>query len=46
MYHEYYIDMNNQINILYILINIAIKLNNEFYKRYLKRNPYKKYCVF
>ena len=28
IYHKYYMDMNNQIDILRVLINIIIKLDN------------------
>ena len=41
IYHKYYIDMNNQIDILQILINVVIKLDNQIYERRLKRNSHK-----
>ena len=39
MCHKYYINLENQIEILRKLIDVIIKLNNQLYERRLKRNP-------
>ena len=39
MYYKYYINLENQIKILYELINVTIKLNNQLYEYRLEKNP-------
>ena len=39
IYYEYYIILEDQINTLYKLINITIKLDNQLYKCRLEKNP-------
>ena len=38
IYHEYYINLEDQINTLYKFIDIIIKLDNQLYKCRLKKN--------
>ena len=38
MYHKYYINLEDQINILCKLINIIIKLDNQLYECRLEKN--------
>ena len=46
IYYKYYIILEDQINILYKLIDIIIKLNNQLYKYRLKKNPKQENYIF